>query len=84
MNAENKTIVINATDAMGIKNRMCYLHNGRNASFSGQFITLFDDMLTSVIQPKYDNAMFFIEAKCAKSGIADLRPRYGDDDSHRF
>lgn len=54
----------------------CFLHNGRIPNGANKLISYFDDLLESVKQPEYDKAIFFIEAKCLDSGIADLRPRY--------
>lgn len=56
--------------------RKCFLHNGRIQNGADKLISYFDDLLKSVKQPEYDAAIFFIEAKCLDSGIADLRPRY--------
>lgn len=62
-------------DPVDVK-RKCFLHNGRIPNGADKLISYFDDLLESVKQPDYDKAIFFIEAKCSESGIADLRPRY--------
>lgn len=55
--------------------RKCYLHNGRNPNGTGRWITYFEDLLTSVRQPRFDEGVFFLDTNCSDTGIARLKPR---------
>lgn len=55
--------------------RQCYFHNGRNPNATGKAITYFEDLLTSVKQPEYDQGIFFVETKCSEDAVADIKPR---------
>lgn len=54
--------------------KKCLFHDGRNPNDS-RSITYFEDLLTSVMQPAYDQGIFFIDTKCSDNGLVDLEPR---------
>lgn len=70
---QNENINIQQNDAVTYEK--CYFHNGRNPNDIGKAITYFEDLLTSVKQPEYDQGIFFIEAQCSDNITPNIKPR---------